>query len=88
MFAGFGAWIAFKTRNMMHIFALIIGLTGLYVSATFARLLVYASIGIIILAGIGLYHTTRSVLEHRGSIAGEDLSLFLTDLKPERNLRA
>ena len=71
MFAGFGAWIAFKTRNMMYIFALIIGLTGLYVSATFARLLVYASIGIIILAGIGLYHTTRSVLEHRGSIAAE-----------------
>ena len=31
----------------------------------------YASIGIIILAGIGLYHTTRSVLEHRGSIAAE-----------------
>jgi dolichyl-diphosphooligosaccharide---protein glycosyltransferase len=71
MFAGFGAWIAFKTRNMMYIFALIIGLTGLYVSATFARLLVYASIGIIILAGIGLYHTTRSVLEHRGSTATE-----------------
>jgi dolichyl-diphosphooligosaccharide---protein glycosyltransferase len=71
MFAGFGAWIAFKTRNMMYIFALIIGLTGLYVSATFARLLVYASIGIIILAGIGLYHTTRSVLEHRGSTAAE-----------------
>jgi dolichyl-diphosphooligosaccharide---protein glycosyltransferase len=69
MFAGFGAWIAFKTRNMMYIFALIIGLTGLYVSATFARLLVYASIGIIILAGIGLYHTTLSVLEHRGSTA-------------------
>ena len=71
MFAGFGAWIAFKTRNMMYIFALIIGLTGLYVSATFARLLVYASIGIIILAGIGLYHTTLSVLEHRGSTAAE-----------------
>jgi dolichyl-diphosphooligosaccharide--protein glycosyltransferase len=71
MFAGFGAWIAFKTRNMMYIFALIIGLTGLYVSATFARLLVYASIGIIILAGIGLYHTTRNVLEHRGSTAAE-----------------
>jgi dolichyl-diphosphooligosaccharide--protein glycosyltransferase len=71
MFAGFGAWIAFKTRNLMYIFALIIGLTGLYVSATFARLLVYASIGIIILAGIGLYHTTLSVLEHRGSTVAE-----------------
>jgi dolichyl-diphosphooligosaccharide--protein glycosyltransferase len=67
MFAGFGAWMAFRTKDKMSIFALIIGLTGLYVSATFARLLVYASIGIIILAGIGLYHTTRSVLQYRES---------------------
>lgn len=66
MFAGFAAWIAFRTRDKMLVFALIIGLTGLYVSATFARLLVYASIGIIILAGLGLYYTTRSVVEYRG----------------------
>src|SRR5919109_189210 len=71
MFAGFGAWMAFKTGDKMYIFALIVGLSGLWVSATFARLLVYASIGIIILAGIGLYQTTRSVLENRESNISE-----------------
>ena len=65
MFSGLGIWIAFKRRDDMSIFALIVGLTGLYVSATFARLLVYASIGIIILAGLGLYEVTRSILYQR-----------------------
>ena len=37
MFAGFGIWMAFRKRNDMTIFALILGITGLYVSATFAR---------------------------------------------------
>ncbi|MDQ3839972.1 MAG: peptidylprolyl isomerase, partial [Thermoproteota archaeon] len=71
MFAGFGAWMAFRSRDKMSIFALIIGITGLYVSATFARLLVYASIGTIILAGLGLYYTTRSVLEYREATISE-----------------
>ena len=70
MFAGFGAWMAFKRRDDMSIFALIIGLTGVYVSATFARLLVYASIGIIVLAGLGLYEVTRSILERREPSSG------------------
>jgi dolichyl-diphosphooligosaccharide--protein glycosyltransferase len=51
------------------VFALIIGITGAYVSATFARLLVFASIGIIVLASIGLYEITRSILEHRDAQA-------------------
>jgi dolichyl-diphosphooligosaccharide---protein glycosyltransferase len=65
MFAGFGAWMAIRHRNDTSIFALLIGITGVYVSATFARLLVFASIGIIILAGIGLYEVTRSILAYR-----------------------
>src|ERR687885_2003285 len=70
MFAGFGAWIAFKRRDDMSVFALIIGITGVYVSATFARLLVYASIGIIVLAGLGLYEVTRSILERKEPSSG------------------
>jgi dolichyl-diphosphooligosaccharide--protein glycosyltransferase len=65
MFAGFGAWMAIRRRNDTSIFALLIGITGVYVSATFARLLVFASIGIIVLAGIGLYEVTRSILAYR-----------------------
>jgi dolichyl-diphosphooligosaccharide---protein glycosyltransferase len=65
MFAGFGAWMAFQRRNDTAVFALLLGITGVYVSATFARLLVFASIGIIVMASIGLYEITRSILEHR-----------------------
>jgi dolichyl-diphosphooligosaccharide--protein glycosyltransferase len=67
MFAGLGVWIAFRRRDEMSIFALILGLTSIYVSATFARLLVFASIGIIVLAGIGLYEITRTYLDRESS---------------------
>ncbi|HVX02633.1 MAG TPA: peptidylprolyl isomerase, partial [Nitrososphaera sp.] len=62
-------WMAFQKRNDMSVFALIVGITAVYVSATFARLLVYASIGIIILASIGLYEITRSILERKDAQA-------------------
>ena len=67
MFAGFGIWMAFRKRNDMTIFALILGITGLYVSATFARLLVFSSIGIIVLASMGLYDLTRLFMERYSS---------------------
>lgn len=69
MFAGLGAWLAFRRRDDVSIFALIIGITGVYVSATFARLLVFASMGIIVLAGIGLYEVTRSIMAYREATA-------------------
>ncbi|MDQ3835711.1 MAG: glycosyltransferase family 39 protein [Thermoproteota archaeon] len=65
MFAGLGGWLAFRRRNDTAIFALLIGITGVYVSATFARLLVFASLGIIVLAGLGLYEVTRSIMAYR-----------------------
>ncbi|MDQ3872769.1 MAG: glycosyltransferase family 39 protein [Thermoproteota archaeon] len=67
MFAGLAAWLAFKRRTDTTIFALLIGITGVYVSATFARLLVFASVGIIILAGLGLSEVTRSMMAYRES---------------------
>jgi dolichyl-diphosphooligosaccharide--protein glycosyltransferase len=67
MFAGFGIWMAFRKRNDMTIFALILGITGLYVSATFARLLVFSSISIIVLASMGLYDLTRIFMERYSS---------------------
>jgi dolichyl-diphosphooligosaccharide--protein glycosyltransferase len=65
MFAGLGAWLAFRRRNDAAIFALLLGITGVYVSATFARLLVFASFGIIILASLGLFEVTRSIMAYR-----------------------
>jgi dolichyl-diphosphooligosaccharide---protein glycosyltransferase len=69
MFAGLGGWLAFRRRNDTAIFALLLGITGVYVSATFARLLVFASIGIIVLAGFGLYEVTRSIMAYREAAA-------------------
>ena len=65
IFAGFGILMAFKNRNDMMIFALIIGITGMYVSATFARLMVFSSISIAILSSIGLFEITRSILQYK-----------------------
>ena len=67
MFAGFGALMAFRHRNDMSIFSLIIGITGVYVSATFARLLVFSSIGIILLASLGLYEITKSIINYKAT---------------------
>src|SRR5919112_740145 len=66
IFSGLGAWVAFKNKNnTTMIFALIIGLTGIYISATFARLLVFASIGMVILSSIGIYEVVRSITSIR-----------------------
>ncbi len=66
IFAGLGIWLAFKNKsNSNMIFALIIGLTGIYISATFARLLVFASLSIIILSSIGIYQSIRSITSIR-----------------------
>jgi dolichyl-diphosphooligosaccharide--protein glycosyltransferase len=74
----------------MSIFSLIIGITGVYVSATFARLLVFSSIGIILLASLGLYEVTRSIINYRSSepthkkrrrVEGHKTSQMSTSLK-------
>jgi len=65
IFGGIGVWLllrnktnqdtsSLKIQNDMIIFALIIGLIGVYVSSAFVRLEVFASISVIILSSIGL----------------------------------
>ncbi|HEY6283915.1 MAG TPA: STT3 domain-containing protein [Nitrososphaerales archaeon] len=48
-----GALVAFRRRTIPMIYALVFGLTGLYFSSAFSRLLVYSSLAIGVLAGIG-----------------------------------
>jgi dolichyl-diphosphooligosaccharide--protein glycosyltransferase len=78
MFAGLGGWLAFRRRNDTAIFALLLGITGVYVSATFARLLVFASVGIIVLAGLGLFEVTRSIMAYRETAAAPATAPRLT----------
>jgi dolichyl-diphosphooligosaccharide--protein glycosyltransferase len=80
MFAGFGAWVAFKRSDLLSIFALIIAVSGVYVSGGFVRLLVYASIGIIILAAIGSGEVIRNILQNRESTAIKGVTRAKVDL--------
>ena len=75
LFAGLGAWLIFRKlaenqkgklpvniRNEMTVFALIIGLFGVYISSAFARLELFASISVIIFSSIGLSVITSEIL--------------------------
>ncbi|HXW36699.1 MAG TPA: STT3 domain-containing protein [Nitrososphaerales archaeon] len=58
-----GTLIAFRRRNVPTTYALIIGLTGLYISAAYSRLLVYSSIALGLLAGIGFAELVFSIVK-------------------------
>ncbi len=77
IFAGLGIWLLLGKKstqetsiikNDMMAFALIIGLTGIYVSSAFVRLELFASISLIILASIGLSILTREILSRKSMI--------------------
>jgi dolichyl-diphosphooligosaccharide--protein glycosyltransferase len=83
IFSGLGIWIVFKNKNnTMLIFALIIGLTGIYISATFARLLVFASISTVILSGIGIYEIIRSITSIRRDSEKQNTDSIQNNTKP------
>lgn len=62
----FGAYIAFKRKSPTIGFALVVGLSSLYISAAFSRLLVYSSIALAILGGIGFAEVLFSILKPSG----------------------
>ena len=59
----FGAIIAFRRRNPATTFALVIGITMIYASDAFSRLLVYSTIAFVILAGIGFAELAFSLVK-------------------------
>ena len=72
IFAGLGAWFILSKKSFqskitiksdMKIFALIMGITGVYVSSSFIRLEVFASISLIILASIALSILTKEIFK-------------------------
>ena len=86
--SGIGIWVILKgilkRDNYLSIFALIIGISGIYVSIGSVRLLVFASIGIIILAAVGLQWITRFVVE----AAGRSLSVSSTTTNATRETKS
>jgi dolichyl-diphosphooligosaccharide---protein glycosyltransferase len=70
IFAGIGVWLLlskkiFQTfvKNDMKIFVLIFGISGVFVSSTFMRLEVFASISLIILSSISLSILTTNIFK-------------------------
>jgi dolichyl-diphosphooligosaccharide--protein glycosyltransferase len=66
---------------------LIIGLTGIYISATFARLLVFASISIIILSSIGIYQSIRAITSIRTEAEQTLATSNRNEAKPQKNMK-
>ncbi len=58
-----GALVAFRRRGIPMIYALVFGLTGLYFSSAFSRLLVYSSIALGILGGIGFAELAYAIVK-------------------------
>jgi dolichyl-diphosphooligosaccharide--protein glycosyltransferase len=58
-----GVLVAFRRRNVPTVYALVIGLTALYFSAAFSRLLVYSSVALALLGGIGFAELAFSVVK-------------------------
>ena len=60
--AGFGALMMMRKRTIYAGFTLVLAIGALYVSGSFARLMVYSSVAFAILAGIGLHELTSTML--------------------------
>jgi dolichyl-diphosphooligosaccharide--protein glycosyltransferase len=59
----FGAAIALRRRSPAIVYALVIGISGLYISAAFSRLLVYSSLAMAFMAGIGFSELAFSLMK-------------------------
>jgi len=81
IFAGIGIWFILSkkisqsfVKNDMKAFVLIIGISGVYISSSFIRLEVFASISLIILSSIALSILTKNIFKIKFS--GKTSSLF------------
>lgn len=59
----FGAFVMLKKRTIFSAYALILGITSIYVASSFSRLVVYSSIAFAILAGVGFGELLSSLLK-------------------------
>jgi dolichyl-diphosphooligosaccharide--protein glycosyltransferase len=67
IFGAIGIWLIFKnilndsSKRDMQVFALIIGLLGVYISSAFVRLELFSSISLVILGSVGLSMITKEI---------------------------
>ncbi|MGQ0606807.1 MAG: peptidylprolyl isomerase [Candidatus Nitrosotenuis sp.] len=70
IFAGIGTWLIFKNltnesneKRDVHVFTLIIGLLGVYISSAFIRLELFSSVALVILGSVGLSLLTKEIFK-------------------------
>ncbi len=77
IFAGIGVWLVIRAisegrasgvRHDMFVFSLVIGMVGVYISSSYVRLEVFAAIGVIVLASLGLSMLSREFFGRSGTI--------------------
>ncbi|MEO2265205.1 MAG: STT3 domain-containing protein [Nitrosopumilus sp.] len=85
IFSGIGIWLIIQNiqnknpnfiKNDMLAFSLILGITGVYVSSTFIRLEVFASIAIIVLASLGLTALIKEFFKKNDIPISKTMKLF------------
>jgi dolichyl-diphosphooligosaccharide--protein glycosyltransferase len=62
LLGGFGAYAALRRKGIESVFALVLGITGVYVASSFARLMVYSTLAFGVLAAIGLVEISEAIL--------------------------
>ncbi len=60
--AGFGIYAAMRRKNIEALFALVLGITGVYIATSFSRLMVYSTLAMCVLAAIGVVEIAESIL--------------------------
>jgi dolichyl-diphosphooligosaccharide--protein glycosyltransferase len=63
LLGGFGAYAAFRKKSIGSILALVLGVTGVYIASSFARLMVYSTLAFGVLAAIGLVEIAEAILK-------------------------
>lgn len=79
---GFGAIALFRRRNINSAFALILGISSIYIASSFSRLMVFSSLAYAILAGVGFAEVTAAIFRPAVSGVAKKRSAVFS-IKPE-----
>lgn len=98
IFAGIGIWLVIRAlaryredrvyvRPDMLAFALMIGMTGVYISSSYVRLEVFAAVSVIIMASLGLSMLSREFLGRRDGTGMHGIDYDAAEPHAARNER-
>jgi dolichyl-diphosphooligosaccharide--protein glycosyltransferase len=69
--AALGVVVSFRRRGLEHLLALLLGILGLYLASSFSRLMVFSSLALAVLGGLGFTELTTSLLRPTTTVAAK-----------------